>query len=257
MLLRWKSAVWVPKVWYQFYGQRLRLNRMVSAAHAWKLTQTWATDVQIFGCNMGISFTGKSTKELEDALSVTGRKRDDYYAWKSVIDVILSMWIYLFPWLEDDVNSYRRQLERFWDDVLEAMQPSVAPALERVQALHRDVMRRLDQDPYLLIGNKEVFKKAKARVMNPHWRVQNETVFEPGRWLDLEPFHRARYDVSGGVSQTQVDKKPSGIRPREERPRQRAAGDSGGPAMVNYCVDYNSKEGGAIVHIASSDMRAQ
>jgi hypothetical protein len=252
--IKWKACVGNPKAWYEFYGRRLKLDRSLSMAHAWKLTQSFATDLQIFGCNLHITFAGKSTKELEDGVVATARRRIDYYAWRSAAEVALATWLALMPWLRRGITRYRRQLDAMWDELWEAFSPRTYMALQRIQAAHRYMMQALDMDPYLVIGNRRTFSKARLRFTSAYFNNASDIPFEPARWLEPEQQHLLNLTGQSAVGQRGAggpansgQGNGTGVTSGRNG-RSLGATESGGTNptqnVVQYCLNYNNNPAG-------------
>lgn len=246
MTMKWKSAVANPKVWYSFYRRHLRLKEGISTAHAWKLTQSWNTDVQIVGCNMHINFASKSVRELEEALSATAQRRIDYYAWRSAVDSELATWEILMPWLSRDVRTYRRQLDELWDDLRNAFAPRTYLALQRIQAAHVHIMQALDQDPFSIIGSQSVFERARLRFTGSFFANANDVPFEPTRWL--EPEHQNLIIAAPGAPRNGVNKPPEAGKGKKKDSATPAAAPANANTNANvdvqYCQEYNNNPNG-------------
>jgi hypothetical protein len=238
MLIKWREAMNSPKCWFAMYGGKIVLNRLVSKAHAWKLIQTWSTELAILGCNMQITnIQSKSAKDLEEALGSEARRRNDYYSWRAALEAAMETWDLQMPWLRKQIERYGSQMLDLWETLLAQFTPKLHTALLRLQAAHRWIMFELDRDPYKLIGDRKLFKLAEKRYTSSGYNAASETVFVPGKWLEEPTIGGADARVPRSMG---MPIRGAGQSTPGEQGRQPVA------TSHEFCMEYNHSLNGCI-----------
>jgi hypothetical protein len=240
MAMDWKAALSLPKVWFAVFGSRIVLNRQVSRAHAWKLTLTWATDLELLDCNLNISnMQAKSAKDIEETLMSSARRRVEYFAYRSALLAAVETWLATMPWLKREIERYLKQMDSLWVELEAQFAPKVFIALQRLQAAHRWMMRELDRNPYTLIGDKRLFRTAVRRYTAAGYNPASEPVFEPGRWLDNDYQYSMIAEIRGNKPGPAPRGHNSATTDGSER---RDLGRE--TAQVQYCLEWNNSPNG-------------